>query len=112
LAKPHRVTSAADYRAIVRRGRRYGSPHAVCYVRATPSPTPVRFGFIVSKKVGIAHRRNLVRRRLKAIGHELVDRIPPGTDIVIRALPGSDEVPWATLHTEITTAIHKSLGTA
>ncbi|WP_150307365.1 ribonuclease P protein component [Planctomonas psychrotolerans] len=112
LAKPHRLTSAADYRAVVRRGRRYGSPHAVCYVRASTAATPARFGFIVSKKVGIANRRNLVRRRLKAIGHELVSRIPAGTDIVIRALPGSDDVPWATLHTEIITAIDKSVGTA
>jgi ribonuclease P protein component len=81
-------------------------------VRASPSPSPVRFGFIVSKKVGIATRRNLVRRRLKAIGHDLIERIPTGTDIVIRALPGCDEVPWATLQSEITTAIDKSIRTA
>ncbi len=60
-----------------------------------------RFGFIVTKAVGGAVTRNTVKRRLRAVGHSVLPGVPQGTDVVIRALPGSAEVPWATLHTEI-----------
>ena len=60
-----------------------------------------RFGFIVTKAVGGAVTRNTVKRRLRAVGHSVLPSISGGTDIVIRALPGSDDVPWATLHSEI-----------
>ena len=44
-----------------------------------------RFGFIVSKKVGTAVQRNLVRRRLKAICLEaIVDGGVRGVDVVVR----------------------------
>ncbi|BDZ39955.1 hypothetical protein GCM10025863_25690 [Microbacterium suwonense] len=48
-----------------------------------------RFGFIISKQVGTAVVRNTVRRRLKAVCAEFLDRVPEGTDVVIRALPAS-----------------------
>lgn len=106
------MTSAADYRAVVRRGRRATGANTVCYIRSLPTEAAVRFGFIVSKQVGIATRRNLVRRRLKAVGYSLLDGVPAGTDIVIRALPGSDRASWDSLREEISAAIDKSLRTA
>jgi ribonuclease P protein component len=66
-----------------------------------PLAEPSRFGFIVTKAVGGAVVRNLVRRRLRAVSRELLPTLPSGIDIVMRALPGSDQVPWATLHAEI-----------
>jgi ribonuclease P protein component len=62
---------------------------------------PARFGFIVTKAVGGAVTRNTVKRRLRAVGHAVLPSVTGGTDVVIRALPGSDQVPWATLHSEI-----------
>jgi ribonuclease P protein component len=67
----------------------------------------VRFGFIVAKSVGIAVRRNLVRRRFKAACHELISRTAPGTDIVIRALPGAASQPFGVLCEEIATLLRK-----
>jgi ribonuclease P protein component len=112
LAKANRVTSGADYREIVRRGRRAGGANTVCYIRRSTAETPARFGFIVSKKVGTAVRRNLVRRRMKAAAHEFVDRLPAGSDIVVRALPGADQASWDTLHAEISAAIDRIFRTA
>jgi ribonuclease P protein component len=107
LAKANRVTRAADYRMTVRRGSRYGGPHLIAYVRRSAPSSAVRFGFIVGKVVGNATRRNLVRRRLKALCHDLMPRVPAGTDVVIRALPGSADVPWATLQEEVTRAVDR-----
>ena len=59
LAKANRITSADDYRAVVRRGAKVAGAHTVSYLRSRESGTDARFGFIVSKKVGTAVRRNL-----------------------------------------------------
>jgi len=107
LARANRVTRGADYKFIVRRGARFTAPHVVIYVRRHPNASPVRFGFIVGKTVGIATRRNLVRRRLKAICREVLPTMKPGTDVVIRALPGSATTDWATLQEEISMAVDK-----
>jgi ribonuclease P protein component len=110
LAAANRIVRADDYRNTVRRGRKSATAHCVVYVRADSSPTPdVRFGFIVAKSVGNAVTRNTVRRRLKAIAYEKLDVLPQRTDIVIRALPGSIEVPWSTLLEEITEVIDKGV---
>jgi ribonuclease P protein component len=108
LAKANRVTRGSDYRAIVRRGKKYVSPNTITYIRPDPDGgCGVRFGFIVSRGVGKATRRNLVRRRLKAACYELMSAAKPGCDVVVRALPGSGEASWATLLEEISRAVRK-----
>ncbi|MCU1440266.1 MAG: rnpA [Rhodoglobus sp.] len=70
---------------------------------------PTRFGFIVAKSVGGAVTRNLVRRRLRAVCRDILSTVPVGADVVIRALPGSEGVDWATLHTEIAIGIDRGV---
>ncbi|WP_334593648.1 ribonuclease P protein component [Salinibacterium sp. CAN_S4] len=111
LARANRVVQPADFRSAVRRGRRVGSRSATVHVLSRGGDSPTRFGFIVSKAVGNAVARNRVRRRLRAMGRELLSEINPGHDIVIRALPGSPEVDWVTLHAEITDAIKRGVVT-
>ena len=101
LPKANRVARADDFRMAVRRGRRVATPHALVYMVAKSSSDPTRFGFIVSKAVGNSVTRNLVTRRLRAIGREALNTHALGEDIVIRALPGSPAVAWASLHDEI-----------
>jgi len=108
LAKAHRVTRAVDYKQTVRRGARFAAANSVVYVRRRRDVSDVRFGFIVSKSVGNAVRRNLVRRRLKAICWDLLPKVAAGTDIVIRALPGSAATDWTTLQEEIAQAFAHS----
>jgi ribonuclease P protein component len=107
LAKANRITRGADYKATVRRGVRATDANTVTYIRRNPDSQVVRFGFIVGKTVGTANRRNLVRRRMKAIAHELLPQMTPGVDVVIRALPGSAQAEWATLHEEVTRSVSR-----
>jgi ribonuclease P protein component len=78
------------------------------YVAVRDASEPTRIGFIVSKAVGNAVTRNLVTRRLRAIGREIVSGRPTGTDLIIRALPGSPGVSWATLQSEILSGFERS----
>ncbi len=105
LAKANRITSADDYRVIVRRGAKVAGAHTVSYLRSRESGTDARFGFIVSKKVGSAVRRNLVRRRLKAACRELVDDGTAGVDVVVRALPSASAADFGALRADVVSAV-------
>ena len=108
LARANRVVRADDYRATVRRGRRVGSAHTLMYIAARGTDEPSRFGFIVSKAVGNSVTRNLVTRRLRAIGRGALETHPTGRDVIIRALPGSPEASWSTLQSEILVGLERS----
>jgi ribonuclease P protein component len=101
LPKGNRVVKADDFRAIVRRGRRSTSDIAVYYRLQRAEADPARFGFIVSKAVGGAVERNLLRRRMRAVGREMVDAGAAGMDVVVRALPGSAQRGWASLSADM-----------
>ncbi|WP_209559435.1 ribonuclease P protein component [Frigoribacterium sp. PvP032] len=109
LARANRIVRADDYRNTVRRGRKSGTAHSVVYVRRRDDDL-VRFGFIVAKTVGNAVARNTVRRRLKHVCHDILPTVPPGTDVVVRALPGSLDVPWSTLLRDISGVVDKVVG--
>ena len=83
--------------------------HAVVYFAKRAGSEPARFGFVVAKTVGGSVTRNLMRRRLRSIGHELVAGGFTGTDVVVRALPGSEKLSWSSLHEEITSGIQRGI---
>lgn len=109
LARANRVVRPEDFRTVVRRGRRSSSSLAV-YYRLERTPTePVRFGFIVSRGVGGAVERNLIRRRMRAVCRQLIDSGAVGSDVVVRALPGSAQSCWASLSADMHDALDSEL---
>ena len=70
---------------------------------------PARFGFIVAKTVGNAVERNLVRRRMRAVCRSFVDGGRSGSDVVVRALPGSAGRSGAELASELHTLLESAL---
>src|SRR3954447_11952247 len=81
---------SSDFGAAVRRGRRAGSRTVVVHVLADEDgPASPVVGFVVSKAVGGAVVRNRTKRRLRALVRPLVDRLNPGTRVVVRAQPAA-----------------------
>ncbi|WP_210479998.1 ribonuclease P protein component [Naasia sp. SYSU D00948] len=104
LARAHRVVSGADYRRIVRRGRRVSGRATIAYLdKLAPGSVP-RFGFIVSKALGGAVERNRVRRRLKAACYSVLPDAPARA-VVIRALPSAASADWDELRAEVESAV-------
>ncbi|MEY4388782.1 MAG: ribonuclease protein component [Chloroflexota bacterium] len=63
--------------------RRLGIRHRTDAARAVDPTAPrLRIGIATSRKVGGAVVRNRIRRRLKAIVHELAPQVSPGSDIL------------------------------
>lgn len=94
LASAQRLRRRDDFASAIRHGRRAGRGGIVVHMLSTPgfvaSPErypPTRAGFIVAKAVGSAVVRNRVRRRLRHLVRCRLTTLPPGTDLVVRALP-------------------------
>ena len=107
-SKSHLVTRGDDYRRIVRKGNRVGG--ATCITHAVlhmSEDQPARFGFIVSKAVGNAVTRNLVRRRLKTFVDRRLAAGFAGADVVFRALPAAAAAPFEQLSNETNRALDR-----
>ncbi|HEV7623058.1 MAG TPA: ribonuclease P protein component [Amnibacterium sp.] len=100
LAKANRVTSATDYRRLVRSGRRSRGSFTLAYGRRTVPGDPLRVGVIVARNVGGAVVRNRVRRRIKAAAWPLAAEVS-GLDVVVRALPAAATASWPDLAGEV-----------
>lgn len=99
LPRPRRVNRPADFRRVLRRGRRCGRRHLVVHahrdtvpatdgsttVPVATDPVPSRAGLVVGRGVGPAVVRHRVSRRLRHLLADRLDRIPHGTDVVVRA---------------------------
>lgn len=104
LARASRIVSGADYRRIVRTGRRVPGRTTIAYVDRPDPHNGARFGFIVSKTVGGAVVRNRVRRRLKAAAFAALADAPDRA-IVFRALPAAAAAGWVELKDEVAAAV-------
>jgi ribonuclease P protein component len=112
LAVGQRLRRRTEFTAAVRAGRRAGRGTVVVHhlsladVRAeTADEQGARAGFVIPRAVGSAVARNKVRRRLR---HLLRDRLPhlqPGTDVVIRVLPGAAECSFQQLGADLDAAL-------
>lgn len=96
-----------EFRATVRRGSRGVQPTVVAHVVAgTGGRTSV--GFVVSKAVGPAVDRNRVKRRLRHLMRERVGQLPPGSRVVVRALPSSAAASSSALGEQLDAALQRS----
>ncbi|WP_081438271.1 ribonuclease P protein component [Pseudofrankia asymbiotica] len=92
-----RVSSREEHARIGREGRRFSCSPLIVHALSTRDSGPARAGFVVSRKVGTAVTRNRVRRRLREQTRSRLASVPPGTLLVIRALPASAEASSAEL---------------
>jgi ribonuclease P protein component len=68
-----------------------------------------RVGFVVSRTVGGAVGRNAVRRRLRHLMRERLHLLPPGSTLVVRALPAAAGASSAELSADLDAALSRLL---
>ena len=108
LPAHQRLTSPATFREVVRRGRRCGGPTLVAHLLVPderPRHSP-RIGLVVSRAVGPAVTRNLVKRRLRHLVRERLDQLPAGSMLVLRALPPAAAASYDELGAELSRCLH------
>jgi ribonuclease P protein component len=78
----------------------------VVHLGVTPGDAGVaRAGLVVGKAVGNAVQRNRVKRRLRHLLRERVDRLPADAALVVRALPPSGKATSGELGAALDTAL-------
>jgi len=121
LPAGNRLRRRQDFATAVRRGRRAGCPMLVAHVahesvgdRTHAGPvdstsSAPRVGFVVSRAVGSAVVRNAVKRRLRHLMHDRLDRLAPGTLVVIRALPPAAGASYAELAADLDASLDRAI---
>jgi ribonuclease P protein component len=71
-------------------------------------PMQPRVGFVVSKAVGPAVTRNLVKRRLRHLARERTATLPPRGMLVVRALPAAADASYDELARELDRCLAKA----
>jgi ribonuclease P protein component len=97
LPAPHRLRSSGEFSTVTRHGRRFRAGDVVVYLypaaardgEAEPQPAVTKIGLIVGRTVGGSVVRHQVSRRLRAQLAGMLDRIPAGSRMVVRALPSA-----------------------
>jgi ribonuclease P protein component len=85
-----RLRRREDFSLVVRLGRRAGRQNLVVHYLPDPSaapPSPALAGFIVGRSVGNSVVRHRVTRRLRHLVRDRLPLLPPGSKLVVRALP-------------------------
>ena len=91
----------------MRRGVKAGGRTAVVYMVKTGDASSIA-GFAVSRAVGGAVVRNLVKRRLRAVMAEALTTVPAGSHVVIRALPAAADASYSDLRADVMSMISRA----
>jgi ribonuclease P protein component len=119
LAAPNRLRRREDFTRASRGDR--ARAHGLVLHVTTDRPTdrqdgrpsgPSRIGIVVSRAVGNAVVRNRVRRRLRALCRERLERLGADRLLVVRALPVSAGMTSVELGRSLDTALHRLAGAA
>ncbi len=90
-----RITKHSEYREFSSPDLFLRSPHF--YAAALFSPHEFALGITIGKKIGKAHLRNLLRRRIKAWLRVRASRLPLGFKLNLIARPGAGGLGWMEL---------------
>lgn len=116
LPSSARLRRSQDFDETVRRGARAGRPLLVVHLllpsdaaatTTRPGPGP-RAGFVVSKAVGGSVVRHAVTRRLRALVRDRLDRLPAGSQLVVRALPAAATASSSALAGDLDQALERA----
>ena len=92
MQKRNRLSRSRDFDAVYRQGRSTSTRFLVLYwfAREEDAGDP-RLGLAVPKGTGNAVARNRIKRQLREVWRERLERVPAGRDYVLIAKPGLPE---------------------
>jgi ribonuclease P protein component len=115
LPASHRMRHRDDFTRAVRRGRRAGRPLLAVHLLAPTArldsavAAPALVGLVVSRAVGSAVTRTRVKRRLRHLTAQRLERLRPGSLLVVRANPSSAQASSAALAADLDGALDRVL---
>ena len=113
MQRRHRLSRSRDFDAVYRHGRSVSTRFLVLYsFDRDEEGGDARLGLAVPKAVGGAVVRNRIKRQLKEIWRERIERVPAGKDFVIVVRPGLPEAAESRGHEWLVERVDEVLGKA
>lgn len=109
LTRENRLTSSPAFSRTVRHGRRAGSRTLVVHLDVDAGVPQPQVGLVVSKAVGPAVTRNLVKRRLRHLTRERLSSLPGSAVLVVRALPPAATASYVEIGADLDHALGRAL---
>ncbi len=92
LPLTHRLRTTEDFRVIRRAGKKYVYEGLIVHIyQGFFGDQPTRVGITTGKDCGNSVARHRLSRRIRGAMASLVDQLPVGSGVVIRALPTATE---------------------
>jgi ribonuclease P protein component len=92
VQRRHRLSRSRDFDAVYRQGRSTSTRFLVLYwFDREDDPGEPRLGLAVPKAAGNAVARNRIKRQLREVWRDRLERVRPGRDYVLIAKPGLPE---------------------
>ena len=108
MLKPiNRLKKRKEFAYLYNNGKAVHTSHLTLVYLPTKH-RPLKIGFSVAKKIGKAHTRNLIKRRLRAIMRDIVPNLPNDYNVVIIAKVGIETMAFGSLKSELRMLINKS----
>ena len=109
-----RLIRSEDFRQVTKQGRRAAGRRIVVHV-VLPADSPevvqtndsARVGFVVSKAVGNSVIRHRVARRLRHVVRDRLGTLPPGSSLIVRALPSASSASSAEFRQDFDAALRR-----
>lgn len=102
FGRASRLRTPAEFQRVRRSGkRRQGRFITLHFARNADPDMPSRAGFSVSKRVGDAVQRNLVKRRLREAVRRRLWNVAPGWDMILGARPEAATAAYEALRDEV-----------
>lgn len=107
LKKVNRLKKRYQYNYVYKAGSHFSGNYMVVYF--TPSKTKnIKVGFAVSKKIGHAVKRNLIRRRLREIVFTEIPNLKQNHNLIVIAKENSVDASFEKLKNEFRKLILKA----
>lgn len=107
LKKENRLKKHYQFNYVYRSGAHVSSNNVVLYF-CTSKTKDIKVGFAVTKKIGKAHIRNLVRRRLREIMQKQIPSLKQNYNIIVVAKDQIQNASFATAESEICFLLKKA----
>ena len=107
LSKQYRLKKKYQFNYVYRVGKTVSSKSIVLYYSPSRNKN-VKVGISVSKKIGHAITRNLVKRRIREAVYPYLDKINPNFNMVIVAKTRITEIKFDQIKTELEYLLKKA----
>jgi ribonuclease P protein component len=97
LPRERRLTDTRSFGQVFRYGKGVSDALLVLKARRLPDSQEIRAGVSVSKKIGKAHVRNRLKRRIREALRSFMGRIRPGIHLVVVVKPDAREADFHAL---------------